>query len=82
LIGISPGLFQSEESWHGKPEGGLSECWDDFFHRVIFWDFEMAGPIEVTTSSVLEVAASRKPSITQKDLKGYVAFTQEYGERK
>jgi transitional endoplasmic reticulum ATPase len=39
-------------------------------------------PSEVSTSSVLEVVASRKPSITQKDLRGYVAFTQEYGERK
>jgi SpoVK/Ycf46/Vps4 family AAA+-type ATPase/intein/homing endonuclease len=39
-------------------------------------------PSEVTNQSVLAVVARRKPSITQKDLKEYVAFTEEYGERK
>jgi len=39
-------------------------------------------PTDVTTQSVLAVVATRKPSITGKDLREYVSFTQEYGERK
>ena len=39
-------------------------------------------PGDVTTESVLEVVGTRKPSISGKDLKEYVSFTQEYGERK
>jgi len=39
-------------------------------------------PADVTTQSVLAVAAARKPSITAKDLREYVSFTEEYGERK
>ncbi|MCX6770513.1 MAG: AAA family ATPase [Candidatus Micrarchaeota archaeon] len=39
-------------------------------------------PTDVTTDSVLDVVGTRRPSITGKDLKEYVSFTQEYGERK
>jgi len=39
-------------------------------------------PVEVTTASVLAVVGTRRPSVTGKDLKEYVSFTQEYGERK
>jgi SpoVK/Ycf46/Vps4 family AAA+-type ATPase len=39
-------------------------------------------PTDVTTDSVLAVVATRRPSITQRDLGEYNRFTQEYGERK
>ncbi len=39
-------------------------------------------PTGVTNASVLEVVSKRKPSVTQKNLREYVSFTEEYGERK
>jgi len=39
-------------------------------------------PMEVSTASVLDVAAARRPSVTKKDLSSYAMFAQEYGERK
>ena len=39
-------------------------------------------PQAVTTESMLSVISSRRPSVTQKDLREYLAFMQEYGERK
>jgi SpoVK/Ycf46/Vps4 family AAA+-type ATPase len=39
-------------------------------------------PTEATTDSVLAVAATRRPSITAKDLREYESFTREYGERR
>jgi len=36
----------------------------------------------VTNDAVMKVIASRRPSITQKDLREYLAFMTEYGERK
>ena len=39
-------------------------------------------PIEVTTAAVLDVVGTRRPSVSGKDLKEYVSFTEEYGERK
>lgn len=38
--------------------------------------------IEVTTDSVLSIIATRRPSITKKDLREYDSFVTEYGERK
>ncbi|MCX8197409.1 MAG: AAA family ATPase [Candidatus Micrarchaeota archaeon] len=39
-------------------------------------------PSTLTTADVMEVISKRRPSITQKDLKEYIAFMHEYGERK
>ena len=39
-------------------------------------------PSAATTDSMMKIISSRRPSITQKDLRGYFAFMQEYGERK
>ncbi|MCX8175023.1 MAG: AAA family ATPase [Candidatus Micrarchaeota archaeon] len=39
-------------------------------------------PSTLTTEAVLRVISSRRPSITQRDLREYFAFMQEYGERK
>ena len=39
-------------------------------------------PIELDTASVLSIISSRRPSITQKDLREYGLFMKEYGERK
>ena len=39
-------------------------------------------PSALDTNKVLSVVAARRPSITQKDLREYFAFMQEYGERK
>ncbi|MDD5317232.1 MAG: AAA family ATPase [Candidatus ainarchaeum sp.] len=37
---------------------------------------------EVQTSDILEVLAERKPSVTPQMLSGYMAFMEEYGERR
>jgi SpoVK/Ycf46/Vps4 family AAA+-type ATPase len=39
-------------------------------------------PTAVTNESVMKVISSRRPSVTQKDLREYFAFMEEYGERK
>ncbi|VVB99003.1 VCP-like ATPase [uncultured archaeon] len=39
-------------------------------------------PGEVTSDAVMAVVGQRRPSITQKDLREYFSFMQEYGERK
>jgi transitional endoplasmic reticulum ATPase len=39
-------------------------------------------PASLTTEAVLGIIASRRPSVTQKDLREYQAFMEEYGERK
>ncbi len=36
----------------------------------------------LSTESLLELISERRPSITQKDLREYASFKQEYGERK
>jgi SpoVK/Ycf46/Vps4 family AAA+-type ATPase len=36
----------------------------------------------ITTESVMQIIAGRRPSITKKDLREYESFTMEYGERR
>ncbi|MCX6770279.1 MAG: AAA family ATPase [Candidatus Micrarchaeota archaeon] len=44
---------------------------------------ELRGKKEpITTAAVMEVIGSRRPSVTQKDLREFFSFMQEYGERK
>jgi SpoVK/Ycf46/Vps4 family AAA+-type ATPase len=39
-------------------------------------------PSVATTDSMVKIISSRRPSITQKDLREYFSFMQEYGERR
>ena len=44
---------------------------------------KLAGkPMKINTASIMAVIAGRRPSVTAKDLREYIAFMQEYGERK